>query len=149
MSFDYIRRYYGVPAKRGARVEYTGDNRPEFGTIVSASGGHLNIRLDSAKHAMPFHPTWKLRYLDSESVSASLLDGLGEKIVQKEAHATKQTPSRAEDSATETSEGGWLKPCPFCGGPAAQGSPEQPHGGMVSCTSCGAQAFGPKWGRRV
>lgn len=64
MSFDYIRKYYSVPARRGCRVEYTGDSKVELGTIVSASGGHLNIRLDGVKHAMPFHPTWKLRYLD-------------------------------------------------------------------------------------
>ena len=69
MSFDYIRKYYSVPARRGGRVEYTGEGKPELGTIVSASGGHLNIRLDSAKHAMPFHPTWELRYLDAAQLT--------------------------------------------------------------------------------
>lgn len=42
-----------------------------------------------------------------------------------------------------------LKPCPFCGGRAEQGKPEEPHGGMVHCISCGAVAFGPKWNRRA
>lgn len=65
MSFDYIRKYYGVPAKRGGRVEYTGSNKSELGTITSANGSHLNIRLDRFKHAMPFHPTCEIRYLDS------------------------------------------------------------------------------------
>lgn len=66
MSFDYVRKYYGVPAKRGGRVEYTGDGKAEFGTIVSANGAHLNIRLDGVKHTMPFHPTWRLRYLEGK-----------------------------------------------------------------------------------
>lgn len=68
MSIDYVRRYYGVPARNGGRVRYTGEgeDRPEFGTIMSASGAHLNIRLDGQKHALPFHPTWRLEYLDGE-----------------------------------------------------------------------------------
>ena len=65
MSLEYVRKYYGVPAKRGGRVEYTGDDKPELGTICGASGAHLSIRLDGKKHPMPFHPTWKLRYLSS------------------------------------------------------------------------------------
>lgn len=68
MSFAYVRKYYGVPAKRGGRVEYTGDGKSELGTIISANGSHLNIRLDGIKHTMPFHPTWKLRYLDAQSM---------------------------------------------------------------------------------
>lgn len=63
MSMDYVRRAYGVPAKRGGRVVYTGDGEEEFGTIRSAQGGRLMIQLDGIKHTMPFHPTWKLRYL--------------------------------------------------------------------------------------
>lgn len=65
MSFDYIRKVYGVPVKRGARVEYTSGQTVRLGTVTSASGAHVNIRLDGSDHAMPFHPTWQLRYLDS------------------------------------------------------------------------------------
>ncbi len=42
-----------------------------------------------------------------------------------------------------------LLPCPFCSGRAEQRNPEQPHGGMVHCVSCGAEAFGPKWNTRA
>ena len=71
MSMAWVRKNYRVPAKRGGRVEYTGEGKPELGTIRSASGGHLHIQLDGVKHTMPFHPTWKLRYLDgSAEVSA-------------------------------------------------------------------------------
>lgn len=39
--------------------------------------------------------------------------------------------------------------CPFCGGKAERPRPNDPHGGMVQCVSCGASAFGPKWNRRA
>lgn len=66
MGMAWIRKTYGVPARRGMRVEYSGEGRPELGTILSANGSHLNIRLDGVRHAMPFHPTWKLRYLEGQ-----------------------------------------------------------------------------------
>lgn len=69
MSLEYIRKTYGVPAKRGGRVEYTGDGTPERGTITSADGARLRVRLDGLKHPAHFHPTWKLRYLQSTAES--------------------------------------------------------------------------------
>lgn len=62
---EYVRNRYGVPARRGGRVEYTGCGKKELGAIRSASDGRLNIQLDGIKHTMPFHPTWELRYLDA------------------------------------------------------------------------------------
>lgn len=59
----WVRKNYNVPAQRGGRVIYGGNDRKEYGTIVSATQGRLNIRLDGQKHAHPFHPTWKLKYL--------------------------------------------------------------------------------------
>lgn len=64
MSMTWVRKRYGVPAKRGGRVRYTGCGKDELGTIRSARGGRLWIELDGIKHPMPFHPTWKLQYLD-------------------------------------------------------------------------------------
>jgi len=63
MSFEYIRKTYNVPAKRGQRVEYTGCGKSELGTITSATGGQLRIRLDGMKKSCYFHPTWKLKYI--------------------------------------------------------------------------------------
>ena len=63
MSMAYIRKTYGVPAKRGGRVRYTGGPVPEFGTIVRSNGAYLNIRMDGAIESYPFHPTWELEYL--------------------------------------------------------------------------------------
>ncbi len=70
MSIEWIRKNYRVPAKRGGRVEYTGEATPQLGTICGANGGHLSIRLDGVKHPMPFHPTWKIRYLDATEIHA-------------------------------------------------------------------------------
>jgi len=65
MSLEYIRKAYNVPAKRGGRVEYTGDGSPKLGTISGARGAHVRIRLDGEKRLGLYHPTWGLRYLDS------------------------------------------------------------------------------------
>ena len=53
MSLEYIREYYGVPAKRGEPVAYRGTP----GVVTGASGPHVNVRLDGQKHSLPYHPT--------------------------------------------------------------------------------------------
>lgn len=74
MSLSYIAKMYRVPAKRGQRVRYTGDKGPKgvarYGTITSASGAHLNIRMDGDSFSQPYHPTWELEYLKDEFVEA-------------------------------------------------------------------------------
>jgi hypothetical protein len=65
MSMQYVRDYYGVPAKRGGRVRYMGEGEPRFGTITSADY-RLRIRLDGEKRTRIFHPTWELEYLTQE-----------------------------------------------------------------------------------
>ena len=64
MSMEQIRKYRGVPAKRGMRVFFTGRGHDEPGRIKSARGGYLMIELDGDGFACSYHPTWKLRYLD-------------------------------------------------------------------------------------
>ena len=63
---DYVRKRYGVPAKRGGQVEYTSqlDGERMRGTICGASGGRLHIRFGDNKRTFSFHPTWQLDYLD-------------------------------------------------------------------------------------
>lgn len=56
---NYIRLYYGVPAKRGAQVKYNG----RIGTIKGSKNGRLLIRLDGEKNIMQYHPTWNIEYL--------------------------------------------------------------------------------------
>ena len=64
---DYIRSYYGVPAKRGGRVVYEGSGTERFGTITGSYGAHLRIRLDGEAHSSVYHPTWRMRYLGSHA----------------------------------------------------------------------------------
>jgi hypothetical protein len=68
MSMERIRKERGVPAKRGMRVRYWGSQGLRLGTIRSARGGYLRIRLDGDKHSGNFHPTWALDYLDDDGV---------------------------------------------------------------------------------
>lgn len=63
-----IRKYSGVPAKRGMRVYSRHDN--SWGTIRASAGLYLKIRLDGDSHMAYYHPLWKLDYYDK---SGSLL----------------------------------------------------------------------------
>lgn len=67
MSIAWIRKTYGVPAKRGTRVRYTGDctarGEPRLGTIGGAAGQYLRIRMDGDSFSGRYHPTYALEYL--------------------------------------------------------------------------------------
>ena len=65
MSMDYIRRTYGVPAKRGARVRvnWNPPTPAREGVITGSSGGRLRIRLDGEKQSRTAHPAWCVEYL--------------------------------------------------------------------------------------
>lgn len=66
-GLSYISKYYSVPARRGGRVEYAGNGKIEQGTITGSSGAHLMVRIDGREDSSPFHPTWKIRYLEDEA----------------------------------------------------------------------------------
>ena len=68
MSLEYIRKTYGVPAKRGGRVRYTdGDGAIWNGRITSARGAHLRVLVDDRvpgyRGRLLLHPTWQIEYL--------------------------------------------------------------------------------------
>jgi len=72
MSMQYIRDYYKVPAKRGARIHWTGGDTflsPAIkdghvdGTIVASKGQYIRVRFDGCKRIHTLHPTWKVEYL--------------------------------------------------------------------------------------
>ena len=68
MSFDYIRRYYSVPAKRGGRVAWDTSKGTREGTITRATN-YVYVRFDDMKHSVPLHPKEDgLRYLPPNSV---------------------------------------------------------------------------------
>lgn len=70
MSMDYVRKHYGVPAKRGGRVELTEANGVKrMGTITMATH-YVFIKRDGDKFARNYHPTDPaIRYLDGEPKS--------------------------------------------------------------------------------
>lgn len=57
-SLDYVRSYYGVPAKRGMRVEV--DGKP--GRITGGDGQYLRVRFDGDKRSVRCHPLWRVHY---------------------------------------------------------------------------------------
>lgn len=63
MSMDYIRKTYGVPAKRGGRVAFTNAEQAVEGTIVGCRGMYVRVRWDESGKTDTMHPTWMLRYL--------------------------------------------------------------------------------------
>ncbi len=66
MSLEYIRKHYGVPAKRGGRVKYSPCGvicLAEQGTITGAQGARIRVRMDGETKSRLFHPTWGIEYL--------------------------------------------------------------------------------------
>lgn len=61
--FDYIRDYYGVPARKGAQVIYRGRK----GKVTGASNQYVMIKLDGEKFSKPYHPRDDdLKWLENE-----------------------------------------------------------------------------------
>lgn len=72
MSLEYIRKAYGVPAKRGGRIKYADDDGCVFfGTITSARSGYLRVLVDDRvsgyRRSLILHPTWHVEYLKEDS----------------------------------------------------------------------------------
>lgn len=65
-SMQWIRDYYGVPAKRGMVVKYSpcegSKDRSRTGVITGARGPHLLIRMDGDMRSSAYHPTWQIEY---------------------------------------------------------------------------------------
>jgi len=74
VSLKYIRKAYGVPSYRGARIRYTDEQGAIFnGRITSAQSGRLRVlvddRVEGYRGRMILHPTWHVEYL-AEKVAA-------------------------------------------------------------------------------
>ena len=66
-NMERTRKWYGVPAKRGCRIAYTGDGKRELGTIKSARDCRLIVLLDGMAHTVILHPTWRIEYAPGDS----------------------------------------------------------------------------------
>jgi hypothetical protein len=68
VSMEYIRRSYGVPAKRGGRVTWWATLGAQLiGVIVGARGHYLRVRFDGESRTRTLHPTWRIGYHDTEA----------------------------------------------------------------------------------
>ena len=68
-----VREFYGVPARRGARVTYRGYPEPVRGRIISSTGSHLYIRRDdNGRRFGPLHPTCAMDYGDGRDYGAEM-----------------------------------------------------------------------------
>lgn len=68
MSMAYIRKAYGVPAKRGGRIRFTDSYGTVWnGRITSAKGHYLRVLVDDRvpgyRGRKLLHPTWNVEYL--------------------------------------------------------------------------------------
>ena len=65
MSMEYIRKTYGVPAKRGARIEFTDTwGKVHEGCIVGSRGCYLRADMPTIRGGIvTLHPTSDVRYL--------------------------------------------------------------------------------------
>jgi hypothetical protein len=70
VSADYVRRRYGVPAKRGGRV--TVDGRPG---VLASFTHRIHVRFDGDRLTTPCHPTWRVVYKDTPASRASTHTG--------------------------------------------------------------------------
>lgn len=66
MTMEYIRRTYGVPAKRGGKVKFNGTP----GVITSARGAYLRVLLNEVKHPAICHPRYCMEYIDPPEINA-------------------------------------------------------------------------------
>lgn len=76
MSLEYIRRTYGVPARRGVRVRYTDGAGVIWNcTITSAKGPHLRVLVDDRvpgyRGRLILHPTDNLEYVQVATTPVS------------------------------------------------------------------------------
>lgn len=64
MTMAEIRKWRGVPARRGMHVLDRHTNR--IGVITGTASGYLRIRLQGNNFSLCYHPTWKLDYLTKD-----------------------------------------------------------------------------------
>ena len=70
VSMDYIRRTYGVPAKRGAKIKFDGvfGDGGITGTVIGSRSQYLRVRMDRTGLIWTLRPTWMVEYLKTPNV---------------------------------------------------------------------------------
>lgn len=62
-DFEYIKKYYGVPADYGREIMFQGNRK---GIIVKDMGHYIGVTFDDRKPGTidSLHPTWEVEYLE-------------------------------------------------------------------------------------
>jgi hypothetical protein len=65
-DYAYIRKTYGVPARRFAPVKY----RSRRGKVTGTRGNYLLIKFEDENkgNRIPYHPTWEIEWLEKQHV---------------------------------------------------------------------------------
>lgn len=61
-QLEAVRRQYGVPAKRGGWVRYSGTYPCCDAEILGGDNGRLRVRFRGTKITVRLHPTWCVEY---------------------------------------------------------------------------------------
>jgi hypothetical protein len=62
-EWESVRRIYGVKARRGLGVTFTGFETPLRGRLTYCNGQYVWMRReDNGEKLGPLHPTWKIEY---------------------------------------------------------------------------------------
>ncbi len=86
-GMEKIRRYYGVPAKRGLKVQYCGRSA----IITSGDGQYLRLRFeDATRSPFVYHPLYEIDYLDGVDYNARF------KEREERFHRKMKTPSEQQ-----------------------------------------------------
>jgi hypothetical protein len=65
MSFDYIRKAYGVPARRGGRIKFSPcPGIVKEGFVVASAGSRIRVRFTDMRRTVVLHPVDAVEYLD-------------------------------------------------------------------------------------
>jgi hypothetical protein len=79
-ELDQMNKTYGLSAKVGGRIEYTGGRLqkggglPVKGTIKGYNMCSLIVRLDDEDFDKYFHPTWMVEYLPEEPTTETFME---------------------------------------------------------------------------
>lgn len=141
MSMRYIRDTYQVPAKRGARIKFTGNPHrcPCFGTITGSQGAYIRVRMDGDTESYPYHPAWAMEYVPANTA-------LTGRARDKDSAWTKHLRAPVERIVS-------LLPCPFCGSDrialCARRASRTRSGYSCECRDCGVRQVGRLYGSRA
>jgi hypothetical protein len=67
-NLDYVKEQRGLKfVKRGMKVEHSYGGKTQIGKIVSGNNnGNLNILFEGKKKPENCHPTWAMKYFDTD-----------------------------------------------------------------------------------